>query len=65
MVLMVGQCVIANNSEPELAQKLAEFLLTPLAQANVLQFGSQIPTNPKAPAVRRGRGAGGRRSRAT
>lgn len=51
VVLMVGQCVIANNSEPELAQKLTEFLLSPLAQANVLQFGAQIPTNPKAPAV--------------
>ena len=54
VVLMVGQCVIANNSEPELAQKLAEFLLSPLAQANVLQYGSQIPTNPKAPAVGEG-----------
>lgn len=51
VVLMVGQCVIANNSEPELAQKLTEFLLSPLAQANVLQYGAQIPTNPKAPAV--------------
>ena len=51
VVLMVAQCVIANNSEPELSQKLAEFLLTPLAQANVLQYGAQIPTNPKAPAV--------------
>ncbi|RZM04166.1 MAG: ABC transporter substrate-binding protein [Variovorax sp.] len=54
VVLMVGQCVIANNSEPELAQKLAEFLLSPLAQANVLQYGAQIPTNPKAPAVGEG-----------
>jgi putative spermidine/putrescine transport system substrate-binding protein len=51
---MVGQCVIANNSEPELSQKLAEFLLSPLAQANVLQYGAQIPTNPKAPAVGEG-----------
>lgn len=51
VVLIVGQCVIANNSEPELAQKLTEFLLSPLAQANVLQYGSQIPTNPKAPVV--------------
>lgn len=54
VVLMVGQCVIANNSEPELSQKLAEFLLSPLAQANVLQYGAQIPTNPKAPAVGEG-----------
>jgi putative spermidine/putrescine transport system substrate-binding protein len=54
VVLMVGQCVIANNSEPELSQKLTEFLLSPLAQANVLQYGAQIPTNPKAPAVGEG-----------
>ena len=54
VVLIVGQCVIANNSEPELAQKLTEFLLSPLAQANVLQYGSQIPTNPKAPVVGEG-----------
>ncbi|MDB5817165.1 MAG: spermidine/putrescine transporter substrate-binding protein [Rhizobacter sp.] len=54
VVLMVGQCVIAHNTEPELSQQLAEFLLTPLAQANVLQFSSQIPTNPKAPAVGEG-----------
>jgi putative spermidine/putrescine transport system substrate-binding protein len=51
VVLMVAQCVIAKNSEPEMSQKLAEFLLSPLAQANVLQFGNQIPTNPKAPVV--------------
>ncbi|MEK8052804.1 ABC transporter substrate-binding protein [Ideonella sp. DXS22W] len=51
VVLVVGQCLIANNSEPELAQKLTEFLLSPQAQANVLQFGAQIPTNPKAPVV--------------
>ncbi|MBV8621693.1 MAG: ABC transporter substrate-binding protein [Curvibacter sp.] len=51
VVLMTAQCVIAHNSEPELTQKLAEFLLSPLAQANVLQFGAQIPTNPKAPVV--------------
>ena len=31
-----------------------KFLLSPLAQANVLQYGSQIPTNPKAPAVGEG-----------
>ena len=51
VVLMVAQCVIAKNSDPEMSQKLAEFLLSPLAQANVLQFGNQIPTNPKAPVV--------------
>lgn len=50
VVLVTAQCVIANNSEPELSQKLAEFLLSPVAQANVLQYGAQIPTNPKTPA---------------
>ena len=54
VVLMVRHCVIAKNSEPELSQKLAEFILSPLAQANVLQFGAQIPTNPKAPVVGEG-----------
>ncbi len=49
VVLVTAQCVIANNSEPELSQKLAEFLLSPVAQANVLQYGAQIPTNAKAP----------------
>jgi putative spermidine/putrescine transport system substrate-binding protein len=51
VVLMVGECVIANNSEPTLAQKLAEYLLTADAQAAALQHGNQIPSNPKAPAV--------------
>lgn len=47
VVLMVAECVIANNSEPELAQKLAEFLLTPEAQALALQHANQLPSNPK------------------
>ena len=51
VVLTVGQCVIANNSEPELSQKLAEYLLSPQAQAAALQYGSQLPTNPKTPAT--------------
>lgn len=51
VVLMVGECVIANNSEPALAQKLAEYLLTAEAQAAGLQHGNQIPSNPKAPAI--------------
>jgi len=50
VVLMVGQCVIANNSEPEPSTKRAACLLSPVAQANVLQYGAQIPTNPKTPA---------------
>lgn len=47
VLLMVAQCVTANNDAPELAQKLAEFLLTPQAQAAALEFGSQIPSNTK------------------
>ena len=56
VLLMVAQCVVANNSEPELAQKLAEFLLSPLAQANMLEHGNIVPTNPKAPVVGAGVG---------
>ena len=37
-----------------IAANVIVFLLSPLAQANVLQYGSQIPTNPKAPAVGEG-----------
>lgn len=47
VLLMVAQCVTANNDAPELAQKLAEFLLSPMAQAAALEFGSQIPSNQK------------------
>ncbi len=45
VLLMVAECVTANNDSPELAQKLAEFLLTPQAQAAALEFGNQIPSN--------------------
>jgi hypothetical protein len=37
--------VTANNDQPALAQKLAEFLLTPQAQSAALEFGNQIPSN--------------------
>ena len=47
VLLMVAECVTANNDAPVLAQKLAEFLLTPQAQAAALEFGSQIPSNTK------------------
>ena len=47
VLLMVAECVTANNDQPELAQKLAEFLLTPQAQAAALEFGNQIPSNQK------------------
>jgi putative spermidine/putrescine transport system substrate-binding protein len=45
VLLMVAECVTANNDAPALAQKLAEFLLTPQAQAAALEFGNQIPSN--------------------
>ncbi len=51
VVLMVAECVIANNSEPVLAQKLAEFLVSSEAQAAGLQHGNQIPSNTKSPAI--------------
>ncbi|CAH1650738.1 ABC transporter substrate-binding protein [Hyphomicrobiales bacterium] len=50
VVLMVAQCVIANNSEAELAQKLAAYLLSPEAQAKALAAGNVVPSNPKAKA---------------
>ena len=50
VVLMVAECVIANNSEPALAQKLAEHLLSAEAQAAGLKHGNEIPSNPKAQA---------------
>ena len=50
-VLTVGECVIARNGEPALAHKLAQYLLSPEAQAAALEFGDQIPSNPKAKAT--------------
>lgn len=47
VVLMTAECVIARNTEPELAQKLAEFLLSPEAQAKALQHGNYNPSNAK------------------
>ncbi|SDX29519.1 putative spermidine/putrescine transport system substrate-binding protein [Pseudomonas syringae] len=49
VVLNVAECTLANNNQPELAQKLAAYLLTPEAQAPALEFGDQIPSNPKTP----------------
>jgi putative spermidine/putrescine transport system substrate-binding protein len=56
VVLNVAECVIAKNDQPELAQKLAAFLLTPEAQAPALELGDQIPSNPKTPTTDRTRG---------
>jgi len=47
VLLTVAECVTAKNDSPELAQKLAAFLLTPQAQAAALEFGNQIPSNTK------------------
>ncbi|RYF40895.1 MAG: extracellular solute-binding protein, partial [Comamonadaceae bacterium] len=51
VVLMVGECVIANNSEPELANKLALYLLSAQAQAKALEFGGHFPSNKKVTAI--------------
>jgi len=45
VILMVAECVIANNSEPELAQKLAHYLLSAPAQSKALEFGNHFPSN--------------------
>ncbi|MGX5735226.1 ABC transporter substrate-binding protein [Bosea thiooxidans] len=50
VVLMVAQCVIANNSEPELSQKLAAYLLSAGAQEKALAAGNVVPSNPGAKA---------------
>jgi putative spermidine/putrescine transport system substrate-binding protein len=51
VVLMVAECVIAKNSEPELSQKLAAYLLSPEAQSKALQSGNIVPSNTKAKAA--------------
>jgi putative spermidine/putrescine transport system substrate-binding protein len=51
VVLMVAECVIANNSEPELAQKLGAYLLSPEAQAKALASGNIAPSNTKTKAT--------------
>ena len=43
VVLMVAECVIANNRKPELAQKLAAYLLSPEAQSKALAAGNIDP----------------------
>ncbi|WP_315754383.1 MULTISPECIES: ABC transporter substrate-binding protein [unclassified Bradyrhizobium] len=51
VVLMVAECVIANNSEAELSQKLAAYLLSPEAQAKALAAGNIVPSNTTAKAT--------------
>ncbi len=45
MILMVGECVVAGNSEPELSQKLALYLLSAQAQTKALEMGGHFPSN--------------------
>lgn len=49
VVLSVEECVIANNSEPELAQKFAQYLLSAEAQGLALKYSGNEPSNPNAP----------------
>lgn len=51
VVLMVAQCVIANNTEPELSQKLAAYLLSAAAQSKALAAGNIVPSNTTAKAT--------------
>ncbi|GLU33558.1 ABC transporter substrate-binding protein [Trinickia caryophylli] len=48
VLLLVDLCVVANNPDPQLAQKLAQFLLSAPAQAKAAEAGKQIPTNRQA-----------------
>jgi putative spermidine/putrescine transport system substrate-binding protein len=50
VVLSVAECVIAKNSEPELSQKLAAYLLSAEAQQKAMTFGNGLPSNPTAKA---------------
>ena len=45
VLLMVMECSIANNSEPELTQKLAHYLLSPEAQKLALDNCNIMPSN--------------------
>jgi putative spermidine/putrescine transport system substrate-binding protein len=45
VLLLVDLCVVNNNPDPQLAQKLAQFLLSAPAQTRAAEAGRQIPTN--------------------
>jgi len=49
VVLLTAQCVLANNPDADLAQKLSDYLISPEAQALAMENGSYNPVNPKAP----------------
>jgi putative spermidine/putrescine transport system substrate-binding protein len=48
VLLLVDLCVVKNNPDPQLAQKLAQFLLSAPAQSKAAEAGKQIPTNQHA-----------------
>ncbi|ALP68186.1 extracellular solute-binding protein [Paraburkholderia caribensis] len=48
VLLLVDLCVVKNNTDPQLAQKLAQFLLSAPAQSKAAAAGKQIPTNEHA-----------------
>lgn len=48
VLLLVDVCVVKNNPDPQLAQKLAQFLLSAPAQTEAAVAGKQIPTNRQA-----------------
>nr|WP_198982717.1 ABC transporter substrate-binding protein [Herbaspirillum sp. ASV7] len=49
VLLMTGACPIKGNSEPELSQKLLEYLLTPAVQAKSMALANSIPVNRNVP----------------
>ena len=48
VVLLTAQCVLANNPDAEIAQKLVDYLISPEAQALAMENGSYNPVTPKA-----------------
>ena len=48
VLLLVDECVVANNPDPALAQKLSAFLISAAAQSKAAVAGRQIPTNRQA-----------------
>ena len=48
VLLLVDLCVVKNNPDPQLAQKLAQYLLSAPAQTKAAFAGKQIPTNQHA-----------------
>lgn len=47
VMLLVAACAIKNNTERELSQKLAEYLLSAGAQQKAMEYANTIPVNNK------------------